>query len=164
MQRLLGMFAYYSKWIPNFADEAYSLYKATNFPLNDHELKAFYKLKKMLKDASLGHIDETIPFTVECDASDVAISATLNQNGRPVAFFSRLFSGSELFYPAIEKEATAVIEATRRWRHLLAGRPFTIITDQRVVAYTFENRVRPKIKNDKIQCWRLELAQFDYRI
>ena len=104
----------------------------------------------MLNDASLGHIDESLPFTVECDASDVAISATLNQNSRPVAFFSRLFSGSELFYPAIEKEATAVIEATRRWRHLLAGISFTIITDQRVVAYTFDNRVRPKIKNDKI--------------
>ena len=35
LQRLLGMFAYYSKWIPKFSDEAYELYKATKFPLNE---------------------------------------------------------------------------------------------------------------------------------
>ena len=104
------------------------------------------------------NIDETAPFTVETDASDVAISATLNQNGRPVAFMSRMLSGTELFYPSIEKEAQAVIEATRKWRHLLAGKRFSIITDQNVVAYMYDNRKRPKIKNDKIQCWRLELG------
>ena len=82
-----------------------------------------------MKQASLGHIDETIPFTVECDASDVAISATLNQNGRPVALMSRMLSGSEVFYPAIEKEATAVIEAVRKWKHLLAQKSFKIVTD-----------------------------------
>ena len=75
-----------------------------------------------------------------------------------------MLSGSELFYPSVEKEATAVMESVRKWRYLLATRPFKIITDQSVVAYTFDSRSRPKIKNDKIQCWRLELAQFDYEI
>ena len=92
-------------------------------------MKAFERLKKLLKEASLSHIDESIPFQVETDASDVAISATLNQNGRPVALMSRMLSGSELFYPAIEKEATAVIEAVRKWRHLLSTRQFEIVTD-----------------------------------
>ena len=63
---------------------------------------------------------------------------------------SRMLSGSELFYPAIEKEATAVIEATRKWKHLLSTRHFMLITDQRVLAYIFDNTERPKIKNDKI--------------
>ena len=27
--RVLGMFAYYAKWIPKFSEEAYDLYKAT---------------------------------------------------------------------------------------------------------------------------------------
>ena len=39
----------------------------------------------------------------ECDASDVAISATLNQGGKPVAFMSRTLQGSEINYPAFEK-------------------------------------------------------------
>ena len=33
-------------------------------------------------------IDEDQKFVVETDASNVAISATLNQNGKPEAFFS----------------------------------------------------------------------------
>ena len=61
-----------------------------------------------------------------------------------------MLTGSERFYPSIEKEASAVVEATRKWRHLLAGKHFTIITDQNVVAFTFDSRKRPKIKNDKI--------------
>ena len=33
-------------------------------------------------------VDESEPFEVQTDASEVAIAATLNQNGGPVAFFS----------------------------------------------------------------------------
>ena len=128
-ERVLGVFAYYSKQNAEFSGESYDLYKATECPLKDKVLAAFEKQKISLKEASLNHTDETIPFQVECDASDVAVSATLNQNGRLVAFMSRMLSCSEIFYPAIEKEATAVIEAVRKWRHLLAARHFTIITD-----------------------------------
>jgi len=42
-----------------------------------------------------------------------------------MAFMSRLFHGSELHYPAIEKEATAAIGAVRRWSHFLARQHFT---------------------------------------
>ena len=76
----------------------------------------------------------------------VAISATLNQGGRPAAFMSRSLSGSELHYPAVEKEATAIIEAVRKWNHFLAGRRFTLITDQKSVAFMFDNRKRAKSK------------------
>jgi len=59
----------------------------------------------------------------------------LNQGGRPAAFMSRSLSGSELHHPAMEKEATAIIEAVRKWNHFLAGRRFTLITDQKSVAF-----------------------------
>ena len=164
LDRALGMFAYYAKWIPKFSDIAAPLYRVTSFPLNSEALSVFKQLKKLLCNAALGCIDESIPFVVECDASDVAVSATLNQNGRPVAFMSRKLSGSEIHYPPVEKEATSVIEAVRKWSHLLSGRHFTIITDQRSVAFMMDNRRRTKIKNDKVQCWRLELAGFHYTI
>ena len=50
---------------------------------------------------------------------------------------SRMFSGSETPYPPVEKEATAIIEAVRKWSHLLLGKHFTTITDQWSVAFMF---------------------------
>ena len=164
LQRALGMFAYYAKWIPKFSEIAKPLYAAKTFPLSEEALGAFEKLKDLLGEATLTSISDCVPFIVECDASDIAISATLNQNGKPVAFLSRMLNKSEVRYPAVEKEATAIIEAVRKWRHLLQGRHFTIITDQRSVAFMMDGRRRTKIKNDKIHGWRIELASFDYDV
>ena len=58
----------------------------------------------------------------------------------------------------------AIIEAVRKWRHFLAGQHFTLVTDQRSVAFMIDNRKRSKIKNNKIQSWRLELASFSYTV
>ena len=54
-------------------------------------------------------------------------------------------------YPAVEKEAMAIIESVKHWSHLLARRKFTLITDQRSVAYMFDSKKKSKIKNIKIQ-------------
>ena len=93
---------------------------------------------------------------METDASEFALSATLNQNGRPVAFFSRKLSGPELKHASVEKEAAVIVEAVRKWRHYLTGRHYNLITDQKSVAYMFDTKRRSKIKNDKIMRWRLE--------
>ena len=162
LRRVLGMFAYYAKWINCFADKVRPLADAKEFPLSANSLNAFNLLKNELSNAALQSIDECLPFVVECDASDVAISATLNQGGRPVAFMSRTLQGSEIYYPAFEKEATAIIEAVRKWSHLLSRNTFTLITDQRSVSFMLDSRRRTKIKNDKIQQWRMELASFSY--
>ena len=77
---------------------------------------------------------------------------------------SRTLQNSELHYPPVEKEATEIIEVVRKWNHCLARRQFTLITDQRYVAFMLDSRKHTKIKNNKIQGWRLELASFSYTI
>ena len=69
-------------------------------------------------------INEDIPFVMGCGVSDVAISAYLNQNGRPVAFLSKIMLGAER-----KKEAFYIIESVRKWSHLLSCQPFILITD-----------------------------------
>ncbi|XP_026689427.2 retrovirus-related Pol polyprotein from transposon opus [Ciona intestinalis] len=120
------------------------------------------ELKRIV--ASLGSIQDDLPFEVESDASDYAIAAILSQNGRPVAFMSRTLNSTERHYPAVEKEETAIVEAVRKWSHFLKGRSFSLITDQRSVAFMFDQKNRGKIKNSKLLMWRLELSQYDYKI
>ena len=63
-----------------------------------------------------------------------------------MAFTSRTLSHCEKRYPAVEKEATAVIEAVRKWQHFLKGRYFTIVTDQEAISFMFDQRHHGKIK------------------
>ena len=121
-------------------------------------LEAFKQLKLDLRDSSLQTIDYDREFVVETDASDFCIAATLNQLGRPVAFFSRTLHGSEIGHHAVEKEAAAIVEFIREWRHFLVGRKFKLITDQKSISFMFDNKRKSKIKSTKIARWRVELA------
>ena len=164
LKRCLGFFAYYAKWIPNFSDKIRPLNKTTSFPISTEAQEAITKMKEDIRKAVLCYIDESLPFTLECDASEYAIAATLNQQGRPVGFFTRTLQSSELKYPSVEKEAMSIIESVRNWRHLLAPRKFTIVTDQRSISFMFNTTERKKVKNEKILRWRLELSTYNYDI
>lgn len=164
LKRVLGMLAHYSKWIKEFSKKIHPLVHNTHFPLNEECRNIFESLKKEIGSAVLVHIDEKVPFTLETDASDYAIGAVLTQNERPVAFFSRTLSTSETRHSAVEKEAYAIVESIRKWRHYLLGREFTLITDQKSVSFMFSNKQTSKIKNDKIQRWRLELSEYKFNI
>ena len=162
-KKVVGMFAYYSKWIPNSSEKIKPLSSNTVFPLPAAALKAFNLLKAEVENSVVATIDEDKHFTVETDASDYAIAATLCQEGRPVAFFSRTVQ-PEMSYPTVEKEATAIIESVRYWKHYLTTKHFTLITDQKSVHFMLDGKRRNKIKNDKIYRWRVELSCYDFDI
>ena len=164
LRRIIGMFAYYAQWIPKHADLIKPLVATKTFPLSSEAQLALKTLKDILSEVTLKVIDENAEFTVETDASDIAISASLNQNNRPVAFFSRTLNKSETKHSSIEKEAMAIVESIRKWAHFLAGRHFKLITDQRSVAFMYDLKKHSKIKNNKILRWRMELSEFEYDI
>ena len=132
--------------------------------MNESATNCFRELQEELANATLQSIDENEPFTLETDASEIALSAVLQQNGRPVAFWSRMLSQSEKRYASVEKEAASIVESIRKWSHFLLPRKFTVITDQNSVAFMFGNSKRNKIKNDKILRWKIELSQFCFDI
>ena len=126
---------------------------------------SFEALKKELEEAVLVTVNQSSPLVVETDASDVAISATLNQEGRPVAFFSRTLTSIDRNHSAVEKEAYAIVEAIRKWRHYLINSHFKLVTDQKSVAFIYDKKSsKGKIKNDKIQRWKIELSPFVYDV
>ena len=138
--------------------------KNTTFPCPAEVEAAFQELKKEIASSALSSPDPNTPFVVETDASDFAIGATLNQKGRPVAFFSRTLNQSECGLHPVEKEAYAIVESLEAWKHFLLGQHFKLITDQRSVSFMFNQKIHGKIKNDKITRWRLRLSNFKFDV
>ena len=132
------MLAHYARWIENFSTKIAPLTRIETFPLTNTAVSAFKTLRSNLSSACLHCINDEKPFTVECVASDLAFEATLSQNGRPVAFMLRSLTKSERCYSAIEKEASAIIEAVRKWAHFLHARAFTLVTDQQPIAFMLD--------------------------
>ena len=109
-------------------------------------------------------VKEKIPLVVETDATDTAIAATLNQANLPVAFFSCTLTTTEQKHSSIEKEACAIVESVKRCSHYLSVRRLVIVTDQQAVNFMFDARRQRKIKNSKIERWRMELGCYAYDI
>ena len=167
LRRVVGMFAYYARWIPQFSKRIRPLnlaVKSNEFSLSETAAQTFDSLKKTLLQCCLSCIRDDIPFQVDCDASEHTIAATLRQGEGPVAFFSRTLSQSEKSYSVIEKEALAIMEAVRRWSHYLHCKRFDLVTDQRALSFILSKSHKGKVKNNKIQLWKTELSSFDYQI
>ncbi|CAI6371236.1 unnamed protein product [Macrosiphum euphorbiae] len=164
LKRVLGMFSHYSKWIQGFSDKIRSLVDCKSFPMSPIAAADFERIKQDIAKSVVNSINSEELLVVESDASDFALAATLSQSGRPVAFFSRSLTEGEKRHPSVEKEAYAIVEAVRKWRHFLIGRHFKLITDQEAVSFMFNLKHSSKIKSDKITRWRLELSSFSYDI
>ena len=130
LRRVIGLFSYYSSWIPKFSDKIRPLIITDTFLLKRNFLKAFNDLKDEIGSALLYSINENIPFIVETDALDTDVAAALNQAGRPVAFFSFTLIPMERKYASVEKESCAIVEAIKKWSQYLSVWRFTIVTDQ----------------------------------
>ena len=151
LPRVLGLFSYYSQWMPKFSDKIRPLITANLFPLDSESIKTFENFKEEIEKALLHSVNEKIPPVVETDASDIAIAATLNQANCPVAFFSRTLTTTEQKHSSIEKEACAIVESVKKWSHYLSVRRLVIVTDQQAVNFMFDARRQRKIKNSKIE-------------
>lgn len=163
LKSALGLFSHYSRWVKNFSEKIHPLTHASP-PLSHDQTESFELIKSEIAKSVLATPDPLLPYTLETDASDYAIGATLNQSNRPVAFFSRTLNASERNHHSVEKEAYAIVESIRKWKHYLLGSQFTVITDQQSVAFMFGKLNHGKIKNDKIARWRIELSPYGFDI
>ena len=126
---MLGLFSYYSQWIPKFSDKIRPLITASSFLLDSESIKTFENFKEEIEKALLHSVDEKIPLVLETDASDTAIAAIYNQANCPVAFFSRTLTTTEQKHSSIEKKTCAIVKSVKKLSHYLSARRFVIVAD-----------------------------------
>ncbi|TRY78658.1 hypothetical protein TCAL_14419 [Tigriopus californicus] len=114
---------YYRKFIAEFAELARPLQvtlrkSVKHFACTEEMEKSFNKIKMHLQSAFLrARPDCSKTFAMTCDASDIAIRATLEQEGQLIEAICH------------KKEAYAIVFALKKWRHLLLGRKFGLRID-----------------------------------
>jgi hypothetical protein len=125
LRRFLGMLGFYARFIPEFSKCAAALHalkrKGVPFEWASEHQDAFEAPKIALSEAPVLQIpDFSRDFVLVTDASDLAISAFLNQrvgeNLSPISFYSRLLSPAERNYTIYEKECLSVLFGCEKCR------------------------------------------------
>jgi len=169
LQSFLGLANYYRTFVKGFSQIAAPmtnlLSPANPYVWTEAQQTSFEALKMALTTTPvLALPNPDLPFEVTTDASDIAISAVLNQNqGRgmqPIAFESRKLSVHELNYPIHEKELLAIVHALKIWRIYLEGHKFTVITDHAALEYL---PTQAKLNRRQAR-WAELLQNYDFEI
>ncbi len=84
LKRSLGLFSYYSQWVSQYSDKIQPLTGPVTFPLSNEAINAFEAVKQCVSEACIVSPNDSDLFVLETDASGYALSASLNQNGKPV--------------------------------------------------------------------------------
>ncbi len=177
LRRVCGQFAYYRKFIKDFASIAAPLYAATgknkqhkrdsshSIIFDAAQLKAFETLKKAITESPvvLAYPMWDKPFEIHTDASGEGIGAVLCQivDGKEhvIMYASRVLSEAERKYHSYESEALAVVWATELFRHYVYGQKFVIRTDCRSLQW-----LKTRTDSARVMKWVLRLQEFDYEV
>lgn len=169
VRRVIGMAAWYSKFIKNFTSIVAPLHellkKGQKFEWTTVHQEALDQLKeKMISAPIIACPDYTHPFVLQTDASNLGVGAVLYQiiNGqeRVVAYSSRKLNSAERNYTTTEKECLAVVWGIKKNIEYLEGIPFTVITDHIALKWIF------KLPNPtgRLGRWVIELRNHDFDI
>lgn len=146
VQRLLGMVTYVSKFIPNCskltAPMRDLIKKDTTFVWDAEQERAFVEIKKALTTAPvLKFYDTKKDVKLSVDASKTALGAVLLQDEHPIAYASRSLTSAEFNYPQIEKEATAIRFACKKFHEYIYGKQVTIESDHKPLETIFKKPI-----------------------
>lgn len=171
VRRFLGMTNYYRRFIADFSGVTApisDLLKGKPRKINWTEKanEAFNHLKQLMISAPiLSNPDFNKEFTLQTDASDLAVAGVLTQvqEGfeRVIGYYSQKLATAQQRYHATEKEALAAILSIEHFRGYLEGSHFILITDSSALSYIMTTRWKT---SSRLSRWSLALQQHDVTI
>ena len=146
------MVGFHRAMIPQFAQYSTILTDLTKkharWKWTSQHQEAFDKLRTVLStDVMQHHPDLNKPYEVYSDASATAVGAVLIQRDerdrpRPVQYLSRTLNKTQRLWPAMEREAYAIIVALQTFRPYLYGAQFVVYTDHKPLRAMFQGEVK----------------------
>lgn len=170
VRRFLGMTGWYQRFIRKYSDIAASLTELTKkqpgkFKMTPEGLESFEKLKHALTIAPvLVNPRFDLPFTIQCDASNIAVGGVLTQQWddgeHVVAYAAQKLNKCQTKYMACEKELLAVLVCIEKFRGYVEGAKFFVLTDNSAVAW-LRNFKDP---TGRLARWALKLQKYNFSI
>lgn len=177
LKSFLGMVNYYRCFVPNTSSVLSALNnllkKGIKWDWGQAQSDAFERIKKELaSDRVLAHYHPEYPTVVTCDAGPEGLGAVLAQqqpdgSERVLAYASRSLSKAEINYAQIQKEATSIVFAVKKFNHYLYGRtvPFVLRTDHKPLLSIFgKEKGVPILAANRLQRYALFLSAYNFKI
>ena len=90
------------------------------------------ELKKLVTSVPLlAYYDPSKELVIQCDASSTGLGSTLMQEGKPIAYASRVLSTTEVGFAQIEKDCLAIVFSLERFHQYTFGRKTIVNTDKK---------------------------------
>ena len=162
VQQFVGLANYYRKFAKDYAKimrAVTDVMRGKDFYWGDSEQDSFDDIKRALTMAPvLTHPSSEKKFVVSTDASKFAMGATLEQDGRPIAYLSHRLTDTEMRWDSGEQELFAIMIALREWDVYLKGRFFTFKKDHEPIRYL---QSKSKLKGRQAR-WLDTLQSYTY--
>ena len=161
--RFCGLAQYLARFLPNLSDMATPLreltHKGAKWSWTDKHENCFNEIKKLACEAPiLAHYDPNAPLTLQTDASSYGLGAVMIQNGRPVAYASRVLSPSERNWAQIEKECLSIVFGLERFDQYTCGRHVTVENDHKPLETLLQKPLSQSPK--RIQAMRISINHY----
>lgn len=167
LRSFLVLAGYYRRFVRHFGiicKPLHDMLRKNAFSWGPEQSKAFETLKHRLATALVLTLpDFSKPFTLEANACGYGIGAVLKQEGQrrqPITYFSKTLSATAQSQSTYDKEALAILEAVKKWRHYFLGSKLIIRTDQQSLKYLSDQKLQEGIQHKLM----LKLLQLDHTI
>jgi len=110
----------------------------------------------------LRHFDNAKEVTLQCDAFEPGLGATIMQDSQPVAFSSRAISNTEKNVAQTEKELLIIVHGCTRFDQYVYGREVTVQTDHKPLENIFRKHLLSAHK--MLQRMLLHLQKYNLKI